>query len=712
MKALALVTPDFSPRSVSNASRNFLPVKSLSPNSTRRVTAYLTYAALALVLLTDPLGSIARAADAPVTATTAGKVRGYLDGDINAFKGIPYGADTSKRRFQAPVPPEPWSEVRDATDFAHMAPQPAGSTTRSFSHGYVPQGEDCLNLNLWTPALRDGHKRPVFVYIHGGGYDSLSANQLDGAGLSRRGDAVVIGVNHRLNGFGYLYLGDLGGPEDADSGNAGQLDLVLALKWIHANVAEFGGDPGCVTIFGESGGGAKCAILMAMPAAHGLFHRVWAISGAGLNGVPREQAMLTARAVLKALKLTPERINEIKTVPLERLVQAMGGKGWAPVVDGGALPRNPFLPDASPLSADIPMVIGSTRDEMTSFLEKTPAFTDLTWDTLADALKVTKQFVFDPKPAKIVAEYRALYPDYSPREVYFAAITASGLWKTVIVESEQRAIQGGPTWSYIVNWPSRGKAVHAIELWLVTNYPAGNWRTKAESSAQPMADVMSESFLAFGRTGNPSTPALPNWPQFDVDRRPTMIFDLPPRMEDDPRGGERKLFAARSSASGAGVATAGKSSAMAAEGSARYEKMKPFVGVWSAALAPDMNGNPMRLEIRIAWAENGEGQRFDYWMVKGSQRAPQGSGMYAWSPAKKQFVFLETLADGSLLEGTANVEGNVLGYEFTITELTGAVKSARNHFTKIGADAITGESFLRKDGEWIKTSEMHFDRQP
>ena len=496
----------------------------------------------------------ALAAAAPIATTTAGKVRGYVDQNIDVFKGIPYGGDTAKRRFQAPVPPASWDGVRDATAFGPIAPQLTarrGLTT-------TPEGsaisEDCLRLNVWTPALRDGHRRPVLVYFHGGGYNNGSVNEnlYDGVHLCRRGDVVVVTVNHRLNGFGFLYLAEIGGPDFADSGNAGMLDLVLALRWVHDNIAEFGGDPECVTIFGQSGGGAKCATLMAMPAARGLFHRVWTMSGQQPFGRTRKSATETARAVLKALDLTPDRTSEIKTLPLERLQEAMRGGTWTPVVDGGALPRDPFAPDASPLSADLPMVLGNTHDETRNLIGAgNPALFELTWEALPEALvQNVRPFIGDLAPEKIVAEYRQLYAAYTPSDVFFAATTAARSWKAMVLESERRAQQGGaPTYVYYVNWPSpadggKWKAPHMIDIPLVfDNVGESNYTASGGADAQQLADWMSEALLAFARTGNPNTPALPPWPRFDLAKRPTMLFDVPPRLEDDPRGAERRLFA-------------------------------------------------------------------------------------------------------------------------------------------------------------------------
>jgi para-nitrobenzyl esterase len=492
----------------------------------------------------------AGAAEPPVARTQAGPVCGATNAaGVHVFKGIPYGADTAARRFQTPVPPAPWTEVRDALAFGAMAPQ--GAAGRG---GAAEASEDCLKLNVWTPALHDGAKRPVLVYFHGGAYNNGSVNSelYDGTRLCRRGDVVVVTVNHRLNGFGFLYLAELGGAAFAESGNAGMLDLVLALRWVRDNIAEFGGDPGCVTIFGQSGGGAKCATLMAMPAARGLFHRVWTMSGQQLTGRTREHATADARQVLERLGLTPARVAEIQTLPLARVQAAMRGlSAWTPVVDGTVLPRDPFAPDASPLSRDVPMVMGNTHDETRNLIGGgNAALFALTWETLPAALtQHVKQFIGDLAPEKIVAAYRGWYPEYSPSDVFFAATTAARSWKGYVIQAERRAQQGGaPLYLYNVEWPSpadggKWRAPHTIDIPLVfDNIAASNYTAGADGAAA-LADLMSAALLAFARTGNPNTPALPAWPRFDVARRATMLFNLPPRVADDPRGAERRLFA-------------------------------------------------------------------------------------------------------------------------------------------------------------------------
>jgi para-nitrobenzyl esterase len=494
--------------------------------------------------------------DSPVAASTYGKVRGYTDNDINVFKGIPYGDNTAKRRFQPPVPPVPWSGIKDATEFGPIAPQ--GPIGKSNFYPVPEEGtkmsEDCLHLNVWTPGLRDGKKRPVMVWFHGGGYNSWSCNidLYDGVNLCRKGDVVVVTVNHRLNGFGFLYLAELGGKEFAESGNAGMLDLVLALKWVKENIAEFGGDPDNVTIFGESGGGAKCATLMAMPSARGLFNKVITESGQQLTGRTREHATETARKILKALNISPGNIDKIKTVPMDKLIKAIRGNSFAPVTDGVVLPRDPFSPDASPLSAGIPMIMGNNHDETTFLIggRDTSAF-HLTWDQLpAKIVEHVKQFIGNLDPEMIIKDYRKWYPHYSPSDVFFAVTTASRSWKGMVIESELRAKQNGaPTFVFQLNWRSpvdggKWKASHTMDVPLVfDNIRYGKTMTGAGPGAQKMADIMSESWIAFARTGNPDTPHIPHWPRFDLKNRATMVFDLPSKVEDDPRGNERKLFA-------------------------------------------------------------------------------------------------------------------------------------------------------------------------
>ena len=497
------------------------------------------------------ISSFAAALDreSPIATTRSGKVRGYLDNGIKVFKGIRYGADTSPRRFMPPLPPEPWSEVREAIAYGPAAPQTSRASDRP--------NEDCLFLNVWTPGLGDGRKRPVMFYIHGGAYNNGSGSSplYDGVRLCRRGDVVVMSVNHRLNALGYLYLAPFGGPEFADSGNAGQLDLILALQWVRDNITEFGGDPNKIMVFGQSGGGAKIATLMATPLAQSLFHRAATMSGQQVAASGPLNATLRTRAVLDALKLSPERISEIRTLPVERLLEAIntrdpvlpfGGISFAPVLDERSLRRHPFYPDAPAQSAHIPMIIGNTHDETRAFLSNDESNFKLTWDQLPE--KLAPNMRVDIQPAVVISEYRRLYPKFSPSEVFFAATTAGRSWRGAVIEAEERARSGSPAYAYQLDWATPkdgGKfgAPHGSDIQLVFDNIDKPGANAIGPQAQPMADQMSETFLAFARSGNPNNKLIPRWEHYTLPRRQTMVFNVPSHLEDDPRGAERRLFA-------------------------------------------------------------------------------------------------------------------------------------------------------------------------
>lgn len=503
----------------------------------------------ALAFAAAPAASLASGAASPVARTRHGRVRGYVDGGVLAFRGIRYGADTGPLRFQAPREPAPWDGIAEATQYGPACPQrdrDAGATS-----------EDCLFLNVWTPALRDGAKRPVMVYIHGGAYSngSGSAPLYDGVRLARRGDVVVVTLNHRLNVFGYGYLARLV-PGLPDSGNAGQLDLILALEWVRDNIAEFGGDPSQVTVFGQSGGGAKIATVMAMPAAAGLFHRAATMSGQQVTASGPMNAARRTLAFLDALKLKPEEAHLLRTLPAGRLVEALGvedpvlgfgGLYFGPVLDERNLKRHPFYPDAPAQSAKIPMIIGNTRDETRAFMGNDPSNFTLSWDELPAKLTFPNLRV-DVLPEAVIAEYRRLYPHYSPSDVLFAATTAARSWRGAIIELEERARAGHPTFAYQLDWATpkdggRLGAPHASDIQLVFDNIAKPGATAIGPEAQTMADQMSEAFLAFARTGDPNCRAIPRWEPFTLARRQTMVFDVPSRLEDDPRGAERRFFA-------------------------------------------------------------------------------------------------------------------------------------------------------------------------
>ena len=493
-------------------------------------------------------------ADNPVATTRSGRVRGYLDRGVRVFKGLPYGADTAPRRFMPALPETAWKGVRDVVAYGAASPQTGADE---------PTSENCLYLNVWTPALRDGGKRPILIYIHGGGYNNGSGSDplYDGGNLCRRGDVVLITVNHRLNAIGYLYLGRLGGAKFAASGNIGQLDLVQALHWVREHAAEFGGDAGNVTVFGQSGGGAKIATLMAMPAAKGLFHRAWTMSGQQVTAAGPRAATQRTERFIEAAGLAPGDIDGLRRLPAGRLLEAARVRDFSrvedsslyfgPVMDGGSLPVHPFWPQAPMQSAHIPMVIGNTRDETRAFLGNDPRHFALDWDELPAKIE-QHQFV-DIDPHTVVVEYRRMYPQYTPSEVFFAATTAGRSWRGAVEEAEARARQAvpgrAPTWAYQLDWYPRGgdgeklRAFHTLDIPLVfDNIDQPGARTGSGDGARRMARRMSDALLAFARSGDPNHAALPAWTPYSLERRETLVFDDPSRLEHDPRGGERRLY--------------------------------------------------------------------------------------------------------------------------------------------------------------------------
>jgi para-nitrobenzyl esterase len=490
-------------------------------------------------------GAARSAGRPPAALTVSGEVTGVREDGVAVFRGVPYGADTGPGRLRPPMPPAPWRDPRPCLAYGSASPQRGGEPNQS---------EDCLRLNIWTPAV-DAGRRPVIVYIHGGAYATGSGSSplTDGARLAARGDVVVATVNHRLGPLGYASLARLA-PGFEDSGNLGQLDLVLALQWVRDNIAAFGGDPGCVTVVGQSGGGAKIATLMAMPAAAGLFHRAVTMSGQQVTASGPLNATRRAEVWLEAMGLTPDRVEAVRTLPVERLIEAAGATDpilggslyFGPVLDGRSLTRHPFWPDAPAQSARIPMMIGNTREETLAFLGNDPANAGLTWDSLPDRL-TPSQMRIDVAPEEVTAWYRAHHPEMTPDQVLVRATTAARSWRAAVIEAEMRAAQGSPAFVYQLDWASRmpnGRtgAYHTSDIPLMLDNVAAEGSGAVGPWAQVMADIMSDTLLAFARTGDPNRSDLPRWTPYSLDRRETMIMDWPSRMEDDPRGDERRFF--------------------------------------------------------------------------------------------------------------------------------------------------------------------------
>ena len=500
---------------------------------------------------------IARAADTGevIAETAAGKVRGTEVDGIKVFKGIPYGGTTAgKNRFMPPAKPTAWTGVRDALAYGPTAPQVS-------ANGRAPTGsqaetEDCLVLNVFTPDLTGGKNRPVMVWLHGGGFATGSGSGpiINGTNLARTGDAVVVTINHRLNVFGFTYLGEVAGSEFALSGGAGMLDIVAALEWVRDNIGRFGGDPNLVTIFGQSGGGRKVATLMSMPGAKGLFHRAIIESGAVLRLTTQEDAIHRTSLLLAELGLKPAQARELQTVPVEKLLAANervyqklpvnepGMVANSPMIDGHALPSHPWDPAAPALSSGIPLLIGWAHTEETLYDRPTPEKLNLDEAGLRE--RAAKQLGVDPEP--VIAAFRKAHPDATPWDLYILIATDHPRGAYTRELAKRKAIQGGaPAFLYRFDWetPEGGghmRSPHTIEIQFVFNNIkiAGPLISKMPE-AYALADKVSAAWVAFARTGDPKTAKLPAWPAYTAKSRDTMVFNNESRVVQDPDKGPR-----------------------------------------------------------------------------------------------------------------------------------------------------------------------------
>ena len=476
--------------------------------------------------------------------TSAGRVAGLQTGPTVVFRGVPYGASTAGAgRFRAPRPLEGWSGVREAFGHGPAAPQPAVDPRYAYArlvtfdqtlaNGGV--GEDCLRLNLWTPGLEPQAKRPVMVCIHGGGFTNGSGNLplFDGAELATRGDVVVVAITHRLNVFGYVDLEAAGvRGEVADAGVAGLLDLVEALRWVRENAEHFGGDPGRITVFGQSGGGWKISALLAMPAARGLFHRAVIQSGSRLILPTREEAGTAAGRLVAELGVAPDS-DALCGLPTEAVLDAAVRVGlplFEPVVGGPHLPQQPQAALASP--SDVPLMISTALDDA--------SFLSVQFDLTEAQLRTVLEQRYGDWAAAMHRLYRGARPAKTPFLLLGEIITDAGFRRYAYGQAEARAAAGGaPVHVYQWRWPTPAfdgvyGAAHTTDVPASLHNLHDPLLVGAVGRVRPLAEFLSSALIAFARGGDPTAEGAPAWPRFLPDRRATVLIDDEIRVADDP----------------------------------------------------------------------------------------------------------------------------------------------------------------------------------
>ena len=483
-------------------------------------------------------------AQSTLVQTDKGQVAGYIDNGIFIYKGIPYA---KAERFMAPQPADSWEGVRSSRAYGPTAPQEVrkGWTSDELGFSFAWNdgfpGEDCLRANVWTPGINDGKKRPVMVWLHGGGYSTGSGQELpsyDGASLARKGDVVVVTINHRLNVLGFLDLSSFG-EKYAASGNAGLLDIVAALEWVRDNAAAFGGDASNVTIFGQSGGGGKVSTLLATPSAAGLFHKAIIQSGSMLRTMDKRWSSKIGEAVAAELG----GIDAVLSAPYEQLLAA-GTKaiakvrpqaeangfasfifGWAPTVDGNVLPAQPFDPQAPEQSKDIPVMLGTTIHEF-SMSTYVPQLREISKEGAVEYLKATK---FGDRIDEFVTIFEKTYPDYEPKDLFDTDIIFRP--STIAQADVKVAQQGAPVYMYMFAWESPVldgilRSTHCMEIpFVFNNADLHASMTGGGEEAIALADKMSQAWINFARTGNPNAECLPQWPAYNPEEGAMMIFD-------------------------------------------------------------------------------------------------------------------------------------------------------------------------------------------
>lgn len=520
--------------------------------------------------------------DIPVVRTTGGNVSGSIDRGVFTYKGIPYASSPEgPNRFMPPRPVRPWQGVRPALVYAPCAIQsvdlPRSSSERnqnspeikafgSLFSGAAPnqknyESEDCLYLNVWTPSAGENANRPVMVWLHGGGFSGGCSDRgwIDGANLARKHNVVAVSLNHRLNVFGHLFLSEIAGERYADSGNVGMLDIVCALHWVQENIRSFGGSPDNVTIFGTSGGGGKVVALMAMPSARGMFHKAIVQSGPYLKGIEPEDATRTTLHLLQYLGIRPNQIHELHNVPAKRLIQATHSvvnscsynldwlsdwiswnKAFAPVVDSSALPHHPFHPTAPCISSSVPMIVGSTGAELSSYDH---AFGE---EELAFRMKILG---FDNRAtAHLLESYRSRRPGASSSDVFYAIASDKLCRMYSIKQAERKALQqAAPVYMYLFQYSSpafggKFKSFHGIEVPAVFDNAVLAPGLAVDPHYDLLAQKISRAWTAFALTGNPNHSNLPNWPAYSLEERATMVFDRECVVMSDPGGSDRQIM--------------------------------------------------------------------------------------------------------------------------------------------------------------------------
>ena len=500
---------------------------------------FMRFAVATAVIVLFGSGVRTQTPAAPVATTKAGQLRGIaLPNQTSLFKGVHYGQSTAGARFLPPKPVAAWTGVKDATRFGNVCPQ-GGDSGRGSSEGLLPHSEDCLVLNVWTPGVDSG-RRPVMVWFHGRGFYAGAASErtYDGARLAKRGDVVVVTVNHRLNVFGYLYLGKVGGDRFKASGNAGVQDMQLALEWVRDNIAAFGGDAANVTIFGESGGGAKVSTLLGIPTAHNLFKRGIIQSGARLAGQSLALATRNTETVMAKLKVTT--VEQLQALPIETLLAAVTETGrttpdFGPVTDGVYLPVNMFEPVAAATAKGIPVIVGTNRDEHLRYATEHPFYSKQSAFTEADLRADLAPDFKDPGVEALIAAYKQSRPGASPWDLMIGI--RSNRFHINAIRLAEAQTKVAPVYQYSFDFPPAG---HAAEIAYVFSNATAN--AQARPGAKAVEDAMSEAWIAFAKTGKPNHAGMPAWPTYDTQTRAVMVFNATTAVVNDPRSSERKVW--------------------------------------------------------------------------------------------------------------------------------------------------------------------------